>query len=566
MRFGAVFSHVQNQFASRAGHPHEGVTLAAVWRLGLIVFGFALATLVAAMSDARAAQAQERPAATSSSDTAYETAPRLKGTGEDSLYDQDGEVANEGAPSEALSDGDAEESSAGGPEDTDSNAADKSDGLSAQDGVVDLEEPQPPEDGADPTRDTRPAEDREPFDNPPAGYDPLLFQIEDIDPVTTDRRPARLARFEPYDPVGIRIGSFVLFPEVEISGLWTDNVLSSPDARSDIAAEIRSTTRLVSNWSRHAVELKGTNLSSFYDEFPSEDDRAWGVEGRGRVDITSRTNIQGVAGHDVSQESRSAIDANQIGNRDDVTVDRGELALNHRFNRLTVQLRGSVSDVRYSDADGVSNADRDTLETEQAVRATWAFKPTLSLFAEEELNQRDKGGVPADGIPRDSQGTRTRVGLDFGATGAILRGTISAGYGRQVPDDARLAAVDAFLFDANLAWRPTEITSFLLTAQSDIYDTTTQDSGGVISHTVGLEGRHALRRYLIASAGLAYTHYDYDATPVTEHQMLYFLGAEYYASPELVLFARYEHLDFASNDLDGDYTSDEVRAGVRIRK
>lgn len=536
--------------------------MALVWRLGLIVLGFAMATLVAALSPASAADARadRTTLAAAGPDTAYETAPRLRRGASDPLAEQDADPALSAEPGEdSFSDAD----DAGAPRSADD--ADVREPANT-DGEIDLAEPEPPEDGADPTRDARPAEDRDVFETPPAGHDPLLFQIENIDPVTTDRRPARLARFEPYDPIGVRVGSFVLFPEIEAGGLWTDNVLSSPDARSDIAAEVRTTTRLVSNWSRHAFELKGTTLDTFHDDFPSEDDRAWSAEARARLDIARRSNVQAIVGHDFGQESRSAIDANQVGQRADVTTDRAEAAINHRFNRLSLQLRGAVSDTTYSDTNGASNADRDTLETQQAVRATWEFKPTLSVFAEQELNQRDKGGVPADGIPRDSEGTRTRVGLDFGATGALLRGTISVGYGQQNPDDSRLRSVEAFLFDANLAWRPSEITSFLLTAQSDIYDTTTEESGGVISHTIGLEARHALRRFLVASAGVAYTHNDYDATTFTEDQVLAFLGAEYYASPELVLFTRYQHLDFASNGVDGDYESDEIRVGVRVRK
>lgn len=556
--------------------------MAVVWRLGLILFGFAAATLVAAFSYTPSADAQESYA----SDPLTKTLPPpdaapSRRAGEPPAYPDYESPAREprrGPLRQTLSDDEPIEDDTDGDDSADDpdalpadaaadgEPAEPLDGLMPADGFADLAEPAPPEDGGDPMRDTRPPEDTEVFANPPAGYDPLLFQIEDIDPVETDRRPARLFRFEPYDPVGIRVGSFVFFPETEIGGLWTDNVLSTPEARSDIAAEIRSTARLVSNWSVHALELRGTTFTTFHDDFPSEDDRAWDVEARGRLDITRRTNLQGMVGHGVSQESRDAIDANQVGERADVTVDRGELALNHRFNRLSLQLRGSVSDATYSETNGLSNRDRDTLETRQAIRASWAFKPTLAVFAEEELNQRDKRAAPADGIPRDSEGTRTRVGLDFGATGAVLRGTISVGYGHQSPDDRRLSDVDAVLFDANLAWRPTEITSFLLTSQSDIYDTTTEGSGGVVSYRVGLEARHALRRYLIASAGLLYTHYDYHAAPIDESELISFLGAEYYASPELVLFARYQHLDFASNQADSDYDSDEVRVGVRLRK
>ena len=572
--------------------------MTVVWRLGLILFGFAAATLTAALFDVSSAAAQStepssRSTASSSSSSAtappradsqsstrarpspsadeqagsYETQakrPRRPGQNLYSDPDSDDQSEDSGAETPDQESNDPTNSASGDP--VDGEPSQPQDGLITEDGVIDLSEPQSPDDGGDPNRDTRPLEDVDVFANPPAGFDPLLFQVEDLDPIENDRRPARLARFEPYDPVGIKIGSFVFIPEIEIGGLATNNVLSSPVPNSDIAAEIRSTSRLVSNWSRHALELRGTTFTTFHDDFPSEDDRAWGLEARGRLDISRRTNIQGIASHDLSQESRSDIDASDIGERADVTVDRAEVAVNHRFNRLSVQLRGAVSDTTYSDTNGTSNADRDTLQTTQTGRATWEFKPTLSAFAEQELNQRDKDAVPADGISRASKGTRTRVGLDFGATGAILRGTIGVGYGNQNPDDSRLKAVDAFLFDANLAWRPSEITSFLLTAQSDIYETTTELSGGVISHRIGLEARHAFRRYLIATAGLTYTNYDYDSTTVRENELISYLGAEYYASPELVLFARYQHLNFDSNEVNRDYESDEVRVGARLRR
>lgn len=563
--------------------------MAVVWRLGLIVFGFAAATLVAALSHAPTAGAQELNAASrqgaaqparsvtapaarsrdpvSDLANAYESVPpkRMRGSIGGAYGTDAGDDGNALDANPLSGDDDASASMFG--ETGDREPGQAVDGLTPADGRVDLGEPEPWNDGAYAGDDTRPAEDLDVFNTPPAGHDPLLFQIEDIDPIATDRRPARFARIEPYDPVGISIGSFVLFPEAELGGLYTSNVLSTPSARSDTAAELRTEARLVSNWNVHAVELRGTTFSTYHDDYPSEDDRAWSAEARGRLDISRRTNLQGLVGRSVSQEERTAIDANVVGDRAQVRSDEARLAFNHRFNRLSVELRGSVSDTTYSmPHDGESIADRDTLETREAVRASWELKPTLAVFAEGELNQRDKKAPSADGIRRDSDGVRTRVGLDFGSTGAILRGQASIGYGRQTPRDGRLAPVDAFLFDANLAWRPSEITSLMLTASSDIYDTTTDGSGGVASHQIGIEGRHAFRRHLIGSAGLAYTHYDFHQTPIRESAVTAFVGAEYYASPELVLFARYQHLSFASNDVNGDYETDEVRVGVRVRR
>jgi hypothetical protein len=89
------------------------------------------------------------------------------------------------------------------------------------DGVIEIETPQQPTDGGDPNIDTRPREEYEPFEMPTTGelppgdpqseLNPEAFQVE-LSPILS-RRPSQLARFEPFQPVGIRRGSFILFPE-----------------------------------------------------------------------------------------------------------------------------------------------------------------------------------------------------------------------------------------------------------------------------------------------------------------------------------------------------------------
>jgi hypothetical protein len=455
----------------------------------------------------------------------------------------------------------------------DGDLAQPDEGSLTRDGVIDVGEPLPIEDGLDPTQfDTRADEDLALFENRPAAPDPLLFQIEDIDPLNTDRRTRRLFEREPYDPVGIRIGSFIYFPETEVNGLATSNLFRRSDAISDVAAEISTDSRLVSNWSRHAVELRGTSLTSFHNDFPDEDNRAWAIEGRGRLDIARRTNLQGLLSHDVRQEGRGAIDASTTGDRADVTTDQAELAFNHRFNRLSLQIRGSIADNTYEIADDPLSPttgpnDRDTTVSEQAARATWEFKPTFAAFAEVEINQRryDVAAV-SDGFSRDSDGERTRIGIDFGSTGEILRGEVSIGYGVQNPDAAALSDVEGFLIDANVAWRLSDPTSILFTARTDLYDTNTANSAGVVARSFGVEARHAFQRYLVASAGLTYTTQDYDGVDIDETELRTALGLEYFVNREWILFGRYEHFDFRSNQTDGDWKSDDVRLGVRWRR
>ena len=441
------------------------------------------------------------------------------------------------------------------------------------DGIVDVGEPLPPEDGTDPSVvDTRPQEDVDVFENPLAGDDPLLLnQVEDLDPVLDNRSVLRLASLDPYDPIGIKIGSFVLFPEAEFGTSWYSNVFRAPSASSDWALDVAPSARLASNWSRHALEFRSTGDLSFYNEFDSENDKGFLLETRGRLDITRRTNFQGLLSHERTQESRSALDASSAGSRANQTTDRAEVALNHRFNRLSVQLRGSVGDFAFGDVENLgvtsSNSDRDYTGYVETVRASWEFKPTFSGFTEVEVNQRNYDNVArSDLINRSSNGERYRAGVSFGNTGQILRGEVSLGYGVQKPDDSRLKDIDGLIVDANATWRMTELTSLLFTARSDISETTTTNVGGSKFQSFGLEARHALRRNIIASAGMTYATQDSQDGLIDESEVRSTLGLEYFLNREVALLGRYAHTSFDAIGAASDYTSDEVHVGMRIRR
>lgn len=474
-----------------------------------------------------------------------------------------GETADDGMPQQiagqrrVLRDGDIDQQDAPAPN---------------LDGVIPTGQRSGPQDGIDATaNDPRSPEDVAAFDNPPAGFDAALFQAE-VDPIL-DRRPERLFRFEPFDAHGIRLGSFVLLPEAEIGGLYNSNVFRSSQARSDVAFDVRPSARLVSNWHQHAIEFRAVGSFSQFNEFTTENDRAYTLEARGRYDLSRRINVETLVSRDAAQESRSSINAPaSAADRANITTDRFAAALNHRFNRLSLQLRGSVAEVNYDSVAAIggaviSNNDRDVRTTEEAMRASWEFKPTLFGFVEAGLNQRTyKVASLSDGIPRDSTGERYRVGVSFGNYGQKLRGEISTGYGRQAPDDARLREITGILLDANLAYRYSALTSFLLTAKSDVTESTLANSAGAFSHQAGIEARHAFHRYLIGTAGLTYTMQDYEGVSLQEHEWKSALGLEYYVNREVTLFGKYQHTAFDSTDKARNYNADEMRVGVRIRQ
>ena len=428
-------------------------------------------------------------------------------------------------------------------------------------------------DGADPVAfDARSAEDAAPFERPPAGYDAELFRSESTPLI--DRRPERLFRFEPWQPRGIRIGNFIVLPSVDMAGVSVSNIFRSKPARADQAFDLRPTVIMRSDWRTHAVEFRATGGFSYFDNFPREDDRAYSLEARARIDITRQTQLSGLALHELYQESRGTLAQRVSGGaqRADVTSDQTALLLNHRFNRLSVELRGTTLQRDYTDTtapDGTvtSNRDRNLTATEQAVRVAWAFKPTFQVFGETAVNQRQFEAVSIiDGISRNSTGERYRLGVSFGNTSQILRGEVSLGYGEQTPDDRRLSTINGMIIDANLAWRVNALNAMLFRASTDVVETTVAGAAGGFARRGALEWRHAFLKPLIGTASIGYSATDYQGNGISENLTESAFGLEYYLAPEAMVFGRLQHSTYRINSGIGNWDGDEIRVGMRLRQ
>ncbi len=188
-------------------------------------------------------------------------------------------------------------------------------------------------DGQDPVLwDSRLPQDSQPFERPPAGYDAEAFGVE-LAPIE-DRRPDRLFRFEPWQPRGIRLGSFTVFPQADIGSAWVSNLFRSKPARADQALELRPSFRAVSNWRTHAVELRANVGLSFFDEHPREDDRAYTIDARGRLDVSRRTQIAAGLLRDVVQEARGTLESRLRGGaRADVETNEARLQIDQRVQQ-----------------------------------------------------------------------------------------------------------------------------------------------------------------------------------------------------------------------------------------
>ena len=380
---------------------------------------------------------------------------------------------------------------------------------------------------------------------------------------------------DPYVPLGIRLGSFLLFSEARAGAVLTDNVFTTRvNPQSDAGFELAPDLRLESNWSRHYFSANFSADNIWYNEFPSQDESNYNAVLRGRVDVTRQTNLGLELGKSEAQGGRNTINLTDIiGDETSVREEHIAAFAQHRFNRLILDLTGSVADYDFSDAsdevpdDPVPVQDvSDYQERKLKMRGTYELKPELAVFVQGGLTERDyKEPLALPGLRHDSSGFDVQTGLIFGLPGT-LTGEIGIGWGEQQPIDEFFAPVEGFLLNADLIWMPTPMTKLEFIARTEISPTTLVDSVGAMDRFYELSLQHAFYRYLVIGGYVSYEVADFVDVAQVDERLKEGVTAEYYFNEYFSVYGRYEHTNFTSTVASSDFTENEVRLGVRVRR
>ena len=109
---------------------------------------------------------------------------------------------------------------------------------------------------------------------------------------------------------GYEAGSFLLYPEVTLTGFYDSNVYyTSANRISDYAGVFSPAVWLQSNWREHALNFTaGADLTRYWKQ-TIEDTNDWRVAAEGRYDFDFDTNVYGGARAFQSHEDRESPDA-----------------------------------------------------------------------------------------------------------------------------------------------------------------------------------------------------------------------------------------------------------------
>ncbi len=213
-----------------------------------------------------------------------------------------------------------------------------------------------------------------------------------------------------------------------------------------------------------------------------------------------------------------------------------------------------------------SLADRDYNAYSARLRGAYELSPDVKPFVEANVDRRERD-LPVDfsGLRRDSDGYALKTGITFGRK-EWLFGEVSAGIAHRTYADTTLQDITGLIFDAQLTWLATGLTTFKFNAASGIDETSVAGASGVLRHEVKLTVDHALRRWLTGTLGVGWLREDYEGTTLVNDYLRISAALTYSLNRSLALKAEYRNEHFLSSVPGQDYTANIGLIGIRLQR
>lgn len=390
-------------------------------------------------------------------------------------------------------------------------------------------------------------------------------------PDTPARRPVPPQQ-DPYEPVGLRVGTFMLKPSIEVTRGYDTNPSHIPNGKASGFTVVEPALKVQSGWSRHEYGLDLRGSFSDVDQQPSLNRPMLDAKSHLRIDVSRDTAI--------NTENRFYLSTDYPGSPN-LPVSFAKLPIftsygstvgvTQRLNHLELTAKASADRTQYQNtplADGTtsSNHDRDFDQYGGSVRASYEVFPGVKPFAEVGADTR-KHDLPfdRDGLQRDSQALTPRIGSTFDIA-RKLTGEMSVGYLTRRFADPRLQDLSGIVADAALIWSATGLTTATLTATSRGEETVVAGVSGTLRRDIGLQVDHALRRWLIWTVKAGYGSDQYVGSSRADTRMSLGSALTYKFNREFSLKGEYRYDQMQSNAAGVSYNANVFLVGLKLQR
>lgn len=376
---------------------------------------------------------------------------------------------------------------------------------------------------------------------------------------------------ESYQPRGIEMGKFLLFPAIEMDTSWTNNVFATTDdTKSDRFIRVTPSMRLRSRFTRHELNLYGELEKFAFDRYTNDDRLNGTVTADGKLDIEKGWEATGSISYVDRAEDRSSPDVTQGLHPANTYTLSGQAGTRLQQGRMLYQAGLSISEIDIANAmrangQVIDNSGRDRTEYEATGRIGYEIFPNYYALAEGAVNSRDYDkAIPGTNFKRSSDGYRIESGVGIDVTD-LIRGDFLVGYMAQNYDDPRFSDPSGFSFRARFNWTPSRLTVIAPSLERTVQETVRTGSSGIVRTAAGLTVRHEFARNFVGTfiGNVAYENYEASSDNSWSYDArlrgIYALTREFYVGGEM----RYRQRDTDSGISSYKQTTLMLRVGAR---
>jgi hypothetical protein len=398
----------------------------------------------------------------------------------------------------------------------------------------------------------------------PAGQ--TKFDPADL-PVLTRPRPE-------LDPLGMRLGSFLLFPGLKISEFYDDNIqFSESHTQDDFITEIAPSLALVSDWEHDFFSLEAGAAIGRYAQHTNQNYEDYGTSLKSRFWATDTSYLDQEFSYNRRHSNRdSPDDANGVHptEYDDILSNLGYF---QEFGRFTLRLDGTFRRLNYlndkQEVGGVTvpidNSDRDRNNFTGTGRVGYLIRQDIETYIQASYGVIRYDTSPDDnGFDRNADTYDAIVGLAKDWNG-IFQSDVYVGYMAQTFVDSSFDTIDGVDFGGKLTWNVTRRTTLTATVDRSIAVSTLDNASGSIVTEAGFSVDHELRRDLLLYMNSAWRQNDFSGIDRTDENYEIGVGANYFIMRNFVVGAGYSFRQRNSNVADADYSRNLIMLNLDLR-
>ncbi|MGQ5719161.1 outer membrane beta-barrel protein [Pseudochrobactrum asaccharolyticum] len=386
---------------------------------------------------------------------------------------------------------------------------------------------------------------------------------------SVDGRPRAPFEADPFEPQGLRAGSFILRPSLDLGIRATSNADNSASGSSGVLSETALRLNARSDWASHLATLDATgifekNLSRQYVSNPRGQ-----IDAALRLDMSDDTRLNFGLGYSVNREDAS--DPNGISaarTRPLVHNLSAQAGVERDIGKIFARAVARVNNTRYGNAklfngDQLDQSDRNNTYVSMTLRGGFEVSAIIRPFAEVEVGRRLYQND--NGLDRNATQLGLRTGLQINS-GEKLNGEFSVGYISARSEDDRLRDTGGLSLDAAMNWSPQRGTDVQFGLRT--YLDSSPDIGGnsSILYLANINVTRMIRADLSLNARLDASVRDNHDGSGTDYGMGAEAGATYWFNRFFGVDGKLRHEFIKSDVASRDYQSNSVYLGVKLRR